>query len=105
VGKEQWQEKEKACSVLLDQQDDEVDKYIHAVIEEGKFKAHALWVKRDMERFDEDMEKCADALGERKPLMERFSSMTYPTPVPIITATPPDLSGLEEKLFEDVWPF
>ena len=64
-----WDKKKDACNVLVDQQDNEVVKYIHALILGGATEANSLWVSMDMGRFDEGMEQCKDAIGGRRALM------------------------------------
>jgi hypothetical protein len=70
-----WDKKKDACNVLLDLQDDEVVKYIHALILDGATEADSLWVSMDMGRFDESMEQCKDALGGRRTLMQCFKDV------------------------------
>jgi hypothetical protein len=75
VAQKTWQEKEKACNALVDQQDDDVVKYIHALIDCKATTVEKLWIKLDMGRFDEGTTKCEDALEGRRTLMGRFKDL------------------------------
>jgi hypothetical protein len=68
-------DKEKACHTLVDQYEDEVVKYIFALIDGKASNAEKLWVALDMDRFNEGMAKCEEALGGRKTIMDRFGDV------------------------------